>query len=66
MVLPLKIKRLELSDICRRYSVRRLELFGSGALRAQGSPAGFFGRPVDLAGKPWNEVRDELLAKLRS
>jgi predicted nucleotidyltransferase len=31
MVLPLKIKRVELSDICRRYSVRRLELFGSGA-----------------------------------
>jgi predicted nucleotidyltransferase len=31
MALPFKIKRVELGDICRRYAVRRLELFGSGA-----------------------------------
>ena len=31
MVLPLKIKRVELGDVCRRYAVRRLELFGSAA-----------------------------------
>ena len=31
MALAVDIKRVELEDICRRHSVRRLELFGSAA-----------------------------------